>query len=522
MIKKPEFHIFWILILLLLLSRMPLIAHYFSIDNVNLAFSLEKFDPKIHQPQPPGYLYFVLSARLVNFIFHDAYQTFKAISLLVGALTVGIAFLLGKRMFSFWAGVIGSLLLLVNPVFWQANIEGPLRPILAFFTVITAYCCWRCWNGEKRYATWGAIALGIGGGFRPDLIAYLLPLWLVSVWIGTRSWLAIYSAGTVLCGAIALWVCPTIIAIGGLPAFWDLMLDYASTWIRASSPPPGSYLMGWLRQNNRLFIWNGLSILGWIWTAPFYFSDKKKTSLGSARPAFLALWILPGVILQTFTHFDAPGHTLFSIVALCMLGGHLLSAVHSRNLLTAIVLALNVMLFFNFLGLPNVAAKDGPPSLKRAIQVASFESSVGWVRQMDGVTRDALAEIEKYTPLDRPSIVVTTDGFVDKWFMNWRIGRYYLPNRDFWVLSEKQGKKSIERVRRNKTLESIATPLRIPISDDMRILWLLEPKGRYAAELAKSTPLHGEDQVYYTDITPDSAPIRLDGFEIVPSKANQK
>jgi hypothetical protein len=521
MIKKSEFHIFGILILLLLLTRIPIMAGYFSIDNVNLAFALEKFDPKIHQPQPPGYLFFVLFARLANLVFHDVYQTFRIISLLVGAFTVGIAFLLGKRMFSYWAGVIGSLLLLVNPVFWQANIEGPLRPILAFFTVITAYCCWRCWNGEKRFATWGAIALGIGGGFRPDLIAFLLPLWLMSVWMGTRSWLAIYSAGTVLCGAIALWVCPTIISIGGLPAFWDLMLDYASTWIRSSSPPPGSHIMAWLRQNNRLFIWNGLSILGWIWTAPFYFADKKRTPLGGARPAFLALWILPGVILQTFTHFDAPGHTLFSIVALCMLGGHMLSAVHLRNVMTAIVLLLNIMLFFNFLGLPNVTAKSGP-SLKNAIQVASFESSVGWVRQMDGVTHEALAEIEKYTPLDRPSIIVTTNRFADRWFMNWRIGRYYLPNRDFWVLYDTPEKKHVGHVRRNKVLESIANPLRIPISGDVRILWLLEPNGRYAAELAKSTSLHGGEQVKYTDIMPDSAPILLDGFEIVPSKANQR
>jgi hypothetical protein len=517
MIKKPEFHVFWVLVLLLLVTRVPFIAHYFSIDNVNLAFALEKFDPKIHQPQPPGYLFFVLFARLVNFIFHDAWQAFRAISLLVGTLTVWVAFLLGKRMFSFWAGVIGALLLLVNPVFWQANIEGPLRPILALFTVITAYCCWRCWNGETRFATWSAIALGIGGGFRPDLIAFLLPLWLVSVWMGSRSWLAIYSAGTVLCGALALWICPTIIAIGGLPAFWDLMLDYSSMWIRNSAPPPGSLVMGWLRQNNRLFIWNGLSIVGWIWATPFYFAEKNKTSLGGTRPVFLAIWILPGVILQTFTHFDAPGHTLFSIVALCMLGGHLLSVVHLRNAMTVIMLALNVMLFFNFLGLPPIGPQEGP-SLKKAIQVANFECSRGWVRQMDGITGDALNEIEKYTPPDRPSAIVTTDRFVDKWFMNWRIGRYYLPNRDFWVLNDTPGKKKVERVRRNTKLELKSNPLRISIFREGRILWLLEPNSRYVAELAKATPLQGGNNVYYTDITPDSAPIVLDGFEIVPFK----
>jgi hypothetical protein len=409
----------------------------------------------------------------------------------------------------------------VNPVFWQTSIDGPLRPTLALFSVITAYCCWRCCNGEKRFATWGAIALGIGGGFRPDLIAFLLPLWLVSVWMGTRSWHAVYSAGTILCGAIALWVLPTIIAVGGLPTFWDLMTDYASSWIRTTAAPSGSSIMGWLRHNNRLFIWNGLSILAWIWTVPFYFAKKKETLPGCARYAFLALWILPGIILQAFTHFDAPGHTLFATAALCMLGGQMLSAVHLRNAMTAVVLALNAMMFFNYLGLPNATIKSGP-SLKNAIQVAAYECSVGWVRHMDDITHDALTEIDEFTPSDRPSAIVTTDSFVDKWFMNWRIGRYYLPNRDFWVLKETPEGKRVELVRRNKTLESKANPPRIPIFSEGRILWLIEPGSRYLTELAKSGPLKGGNNVYYTDITPDSPPILLDGFEIVPSTTGKK
>ena len=52
--------VFWIvMVVLLLLSRIPAMATYLSIDNVNLAFSLHKFDPRVHQPQPPGYPFFV-------------------------------------------------------------------------------------------------------------------------------------------------------------------------------------------------------------------------------------------------------------------------------------------------------------------------------------------------------------------------------------------------------------------------------------------------------------------------------
>src|SRR5438094_4919071 len=89
-----------VMLALLLLTRIPAMANYLSIDNVNLAFSLEKFDPRIHQPQPPGYPFFVLSGRIVNLVFRDAERTFAAISIIVCGLCLPAAFVLAKRMFS--------------------------------------------------------------------------------------------------------------------------------------------------------------------------------------------------------------------------------------------------------------------------------------------------------------------------------------------------------------------------------------------------------------------------------------
>src|SRR3954464_11665875 len=86
-----------ILFALLLLTRLPAMANYLSIDNVNLAFALENFDPRIHQPQPPGYPFFVLFARIVNTAFGDAERTFIAVSLIVAALSLFAAYALGAR-----------------------------------------------------------------------------------------------------------------------------------------------------------------------------------------------------------------------------------------------------------------------------------------------------------------------------------------------------------------------------------------------------------------------------------------
>src|SRR5205823_1985603 len=135
------------------------------------------------------------------------------------ALCLPASFALGKKMFSSWAGAAAALLLVVNPVFWHSSLDGPPRPYLALFSLLTAYCCWRCWNGEKQFAVWGAVALGVGSGFRPDLMAYLFPLWLVSSWIGTKSWRAVLLGLAALSSIVLVWMSALVIAMGGPETF---------------------------------------------------------------------------------------------------------------------------------------------------------------------------------------------------------------------------------------------------------------------------------------------------------------
>src|SRR5262249_51641363 len=105
---------FWVVITaLFLFTRLPAMARYLTIDNVNLALSLEKFDPRIHQPQPPGYPLFVAFNRLVNFVLRDPSRTFALTGLLTSFFCLPLVFTLGKRMFSAWVGRASVLLLLV-------------------------------------------------------------------------------------------------------------------------------------------------------------------------------------------------------------------------------------------------------------------------------------------------------------------------------------------------------------------------------------------------------------------------
>jgi hypothetical protein len=523
--ERQDQRVFWIVLFaLLLLTRVPAMASYLSIDNVNLAFSLEKFDPRIHQPQPPGYPLFVLFGRIVNIFFRDAARTFTVIALVVSGLSLVAAYVLGKKMFSPWAGAAAALLLLVNPVFWHSGLDGPLRPHLALFSLLTAYCCWRCWTGEKRFALWGAVALGIGSGFRPDLLPFLFPLWLVSSVVGTRSLRIVLLAVAALSGIVMVWLAALVIAMGGTQAFLKVMVDYTVVQSGPESVVFGSSMFAWLRQINRLIVWNGLAVIGWIWAVPWYFRNRDRLPLWSAQAIFLFIWLVPGLIVQALVHVAAPGHTLFTVAALCVLGGYVLSLAQGRDVVLAAALVLNAMLFLDYFPLPvgrgNESLTRGNPSIKNAMLYGTYESSLAMVRNLDYITATALNEIAEFTPKDRPSIIITTDSYSDEFFMNWRIGRYYLPKQDFWILANDEKKKRIEHILRDRVLEARDTaPLKIPVFREGRILWLIEPNSGIYKQIAAAQSLKGGRYVFYSDITPDSPPFAFDEFEVTPTSS---
>lgn len=521
--ERPDHKFFWIVVFaLLLLTRIPAMASYLSIDNVNLALSLEKFDPRIHQPQPPGYPFFVLMGRVVNLVARNAERTFVAISLIICALCLIASFVLARKMFSRWAGYAAVLLLLVNPVFWHSSLDGPLRPNLALFSLLTAYCCWRCWNGEKQFAIWGAVALGIGSGFRPDLIAFLFPLWLASTWVGVRSWRSALSGIAVLSAIVFVWGAALVAAMGGVQTFMHIMLDYAVDQSKPESVVFGSSLFAWLRQINRLLIWNGLAIVTWVWVIPFCLRNRDRLSFSRSHGAFFFLWIVPGLIVQALIHVGAPGHTLASVAALCVMGGYFVSLAPARDGVLASALILNAMLFMNFFPLPvnrgNESLSRGNPSIKNAMLYGAYESSLSMVRDLDTITRTTLEEIAEFTPKDRPVIIISTDTYHDRFFMNWRIGRYYLPNQDLWVLYNDINKKRAERIRRDAVLDvREPAPVRVPVFQEGRILWLVEPDSAIYKEIAAAQKLSGGKYVFYSDITKESSMFRIDDFEVVPS-----
>ncbi|MBF8305896.1 MAG: 2 protein, partial [Acidobacteria bacterium] len=213
-------------ILLVRLTRLPLMpAHLFSFDSVNLALALEDFDPTRNQPQPPGYPLFVLEARLVHLLFGTPEQTFAVVNILICGLAVGMLYLLGTRMFSPWIGMTAAALLFVNPPFWYSGLTSPLRPHLALFSILVAYCCWRASHGEERYFEWASLVLGLGAGFRPELLVFLLPLWAWTAWQCRQ--MRLFIRGLLFLGlATVIWILGLGVASGGTGRILTTFSEY--------------------------------------------------------------------------------------------------------------------------------------------------------------------------------------------------------------------------------------------------------------------------------------------------------
>jgi hypothetical protein len=123
-----------------LLTRFSWAPSFLWTDTVNLAYSLESFDPVRHQPQPPGYPLFVGLARIVHQFTPSAEVTFWVISVLTTIASAVVLYRLASRMTSRWVAGAAVILPVVNPVFWFARLRSPLRPWLALFSLLLAYC----------------------------------------------------------------------------------------------------------------------------------------------------------------------------------------------------------------------------------------------------------------------------------------------------------------------------------------------------------------------------------------------
>ncbi len=321
-------------------------------DSVQFALGMRHFDVSLFQPHPPGYLFYVMSAKAVNFFVHDENVSLVLLSILGSAITLYFTFLLGMQMFSKEVSVAATALLFTSPLFWMFGLIGNPDIFDAAFSAWFAYLAWRILKGERHLLPWLSFLFGISIGFRTGLLIFLSPLWLYAVAkCGRQNFIKNFFASSliILC-VVLLWLLPSVFLSGGFHHYFQSLKNSSASFTDTSIFKAG--LDGFAMNFGMLSIsvvFGGLcffSLHYWLFPTLSMFLNKEmrnrnkafvekyggKRSLLSLKAGvpdaawfyvggmeqfkFYFAWLLPATLFLCFIHDRTPAFALFFLPAL--------------------------------------------------------------------------------------------------------------------------------------------------------------------------------------------------------------
>jgi hypothetical protein len=297
-------------------TRFVFRSHYlYDIDSVNFALAMRRFDPRVHQPHPPGYFLYISAGRLLNIAFHDANLALVVLSILASCALVVVIYKMTLDWFGPMAAQFAGIFLLLSPLTWFHGIVALTYIVEAFFSGLIGYLCSRIDRGRAGFILPAAVALGISAGVRPSSLVFLAPLFLFS--LRNATWKGRWTGLAALGLTLTAWFVPMIVAAGGLTTYFDALL---SLWRMVPS-------------KSTIFNSSPANSIARAFTIIFiYFLTFGAASLAplgapsSAAPAdpqkrnFSLVWIGPALCFFTFGYlkFVNSGYLLLLCAPACM------------------------------------------------------------------------------------------------------------------------------------------------------------------------------------------------------------
>lgn len=301
----------WIsgLTLLGLALRIPFTSHIlYHWDSINYALALEHYNIANHQPQPPGYILYVMLTRLVNALVNYPQWTFVGLNILGSTLAAIFLFMLGKAMFKRPAGIVAALYLLFCPLFWFYSEIALPHVIDGLATTVLAWLFYRATQQKGRSFLPAAILLGLVGGFRQQTLVFMIPLAIYAMRKARFSQMVL-AGGT----AFLVFLCsfiPMILLSGGWQAYRQDVSILSDSFFTQTSILMGGGMTGMVRNVEKwaAFTVYSLSLAGIpliIWAV--WKIRKLPTLLREDRAWFLAMWIMPSLVFYTIVHMGGHG-----------------------------------------------------------------------------------------------------------------------------------------------------------------------------------------------------------------------
>jgi len=399
-----------------LITRLALMDPFpFNMDNGQFAFAVRNgFDISLHQPHPPGYFLYVMTAKVVSLFPGDPFTALCVLSAVASGLFVPFIYLTAHRMFGRRAALAAGVIALTSPLLWLDGLVGLTYTVEAMASALIALTGLKAREGETRYLWLSALILGIAGGFRQTTIVFMYPLWLYCA-SAQGAQKAFYAHLLVAAGALS-WLIPMLLASGGLEGY----LSAVATQVNRS-------------------VWNGLSANVAVHHAAIQFYSASWALMAGLIPLlhvlykrirsgiplesdpsnarFLLFWILPALVFYiiVISRGNNPDYVLVYSGALYIAAGAAVKADSSYLAGQANAPARNRIVLYAYIAviaLINTALFFG----------LNFNFSYRGMLHKNDISRDYIREIRA---LFRPGDTIIAGG--DSFFVNYRQAGWFLP-----------------------------------------------------------------------------------------------
>lgn len=182
--KSNKFILFFLLSLAFFL-RICFIPNFLGgWDSVDFALGVREYDILKYQPHFPGYPVYMFFAKLVFLVFNNEVYSLMLTSVFFGGLTIVPFYYLCSDMYDKPTALLGSLLLIINPLHWLLSTKA-LSDIMGLFFVVSSVCLlYKAVIAENqknklRFVTWASLILGTGLGVRISYFPHIILLGLI-------------------------------------------------------------------------------------------------------------------------------------------------------------------------------------------------------------------------------------------------------------------------------------------------------------------------------------------------------
>jgi hypothetical protein len=304
-----------------IVTRLPFQTQWpYAWDSILYIRALQRFDVVQHQPQPPGYIFYVALAWLLDQIMGDPNRALVTVSILGTAWAAVALYALGVHLGGPRVGIVASLFLLSSPTFWAyGEVAYPYTVLAATASTLALLVVWTLTGPEysrRRRLLIATFIYALMGGLRQDILLLLMPLYLLTLWRRPATeWalaIAVGMAGTLT------WLVPSAYFSGSIANYLGAVFQQTQKVGEASSlATTGASIVEENLRPLLLGLWHGLYFV----TLAFIYLAIRRAFLvrWGLELTIAALWIAPPMIFYTGVHIGDVGYTFSILPAFCLL-----------------------------------------------------------------------------------------------------------------------------------------------------------------------------------------------------------